>query len=103
MEEGTVIINFEDKMIEYDLNELDEIALAYAITIHKSQGSEYPAIVIPLTTQHFTLLEKNLLYTGVTRGKKIVVLIGQIKALGIAVKTKRASERLTKLTERLKI
>jgi exodeoxyribonuclease V alpha subunit len=101
LEEGEVVISFDNKQATYDVDELDEITLAYAVTIHKSQGSEYPAIVIPLTTQHFPLLERNLLYTGVTRGKKLVVIIGQIKALGIAVKTKRASKRLTKLTERL--
>ena len=102
LDEGNIIINFDGRMIEYDFNELDEISLAYAITIHKSQGSEYPAVVIPITTQHFTLLERNLLYTGVTRGKKLVILIGQIKALAIAVKNKRARERLTKLAERIR-
>jgi exodeoxyribonuclease V alpha subunit len=101
LEDGEIVINFDNKQATYDVDELDEVSLAYAVTIHKSQGSEYPAIVIPLTTQHFPLLERNLLYTGVTRGKKLVVIIGQMKALGIAVKTKRASKRLTKLTERL--
>lgn len=99
--EGELIIDFDNKLVNYATEELDEIALAYAITIHKAQGSEYPAIVIPLTTQHFPLLERNLLYTGITRGKKLVIIIGQLKALGIAIKTKRASTRLTKLTERL--
>lgn len=101
VDESEVVINFEGRMVTYDLDELDEIALAYAITIHKSQGSEYPAIVIPLTTQHFPLLERNLLYTGVTRGKNLVIVIGQVKALGIAINNKRASLRLTKLAERL--
>ena len=101
-EESEVAINFEGHLVNYDLDELDEIALAYAITIHKSQGSEYPAIVMPLTTQHYILLERNLLYTGVTRGKSLVVIIGQVKALGIAVNNKRASYRLTKLAARLR-
>ncbi len=102
LEEGEIEINFDNKIVVYDTDELDEVMLAYAVTIHKSQGSEYSAVVIPLTTQHFPLLERNLLYTGVTRGKKLVIVIGQVKALGIAVKTKRASIRLTKLTERLR-
>ena len=101
LEEGEIAIYFDGRKIVYSIDELEEVALAYAVTIHKSQGSEYPAVVIPITTQHFTLLERNLLYTGVTRGKQMVILIGQIKALAIAVKNKRSSLRLTKLTERL--
>jgi exodeoxyribonuclease V alpha subunit len=73
--------------------------LAYATTIHKSQGSEYPAVVIPLLTQHYTMLARNLLYTGVTRGKKLVVLLGQRKALAIAVKNQRTRNRWSKLRE----
>ena len=73
--------------------------LAYATTIHKSQGSEYPAVVIPLTTQHYTMLARNLLYTGVTRGKKLVVLVGQTKALAIAVKNGNSRRRWSKLRE----
>jgi len=101
MEESLVSIDYDGREVMYDFNELDEIALAYAATIHKSQGSEYPAVVIPLATQHFTLLERNLLYTGVTRGKKLVVIVGQPKALAMAVKNKRSDHRLTKLVERL--
>jgi exodeoxyribonuclease V alpha subunit len=101
LEEGLVFINFDGRQVEYELNELDEIAPAYAITIHKSQGSEYPAVVIPLSTQHYMLLERNLLYTGITGGKRLVVLIGQLKALAMAVKTVRARGRMTNLKARL--
>jgi hypothetical protein len=83
----------------YGFGELDELVLAYATTIHKSQGSEYPAVVIPLTTQHYTMLARNLLYTGVTRGKKLVVLLGQTKALAIAVKNQGGRRRWSKLRE----
>lgn len=92
-----IVIKYDDRLIEYDKSELDEIELAYAISIHKSQGSEYPIVVIPITTQHYTLLERNLLYTGVTRGKKMVILIGQKKALYMAVKRVSAKKRITSL------
>lgn len=72
---------------------------AYAATIHKSQGSEYPAIVIPVLTQHYAMLQRNLIYTGITRGKKLVVLVGQAKALAIAVKNVSGRKRWTKLRE----
>lgn len=100
-ESSSVTINFDDRLIEYDFNELDEISLAYAISIHKSQGSEYPAIVIPLAMQHYMMLARNLIYTGVTRGKKMVIIIGQIKALAMAVKNAKTKERLTNLKKRL--
>jgi len=103
-EEEQLIVNFDDgKEVKYDFHELDELALAYAITIHKSQGSEYPAVVIPLATQHYTLLERNLVYTGVTRGKSLVVIIGQTKALWIAINNSDSRQRLTKLAERLRL
>ena len=79
--------------------ELDTLVPAYATTIHKSQGSEYPAVVIPLSTQHYPMLQRNLVYTGVTRGKRLVVLVGQRKALAIAVKGARARRRWSKLRE----
>lgn len=101
--ESVLRVNFYDRSVEYVFHELDEISLAYAITIHKSQGSEYPAIVIPLAMQHYMMLAKNLLYTGITRGKKLVVIIGQTKALGIAVRNKKTSQRLTNLKKRLQI
>ena len=77
------------------------MSLAYATSIHKSQGSEYPAVVIPLAMQHYLLLERNLIYTAVTRGKKLVTIIGQPKALGMAVRNLNANRRLTNLTARL--
>jgi exodeoxyribonuclease V alpha subunit len=81
---------------------LDELALAYAITIHKSQGSEFPAVVIPLAMQHYLLLQRNLIYTGVTRGKRLVMLVGQKKALATAVRNNRAERRFSGLLARLK-
>jgi exodeoxyribonuclease V alpha subunit len=100
-EEGLLWVDYDGRSVEYELAELDEVALAYAATVHKSQGSEYPAVVIPLATQHYTLLERNLLYTAVTRGRRLVVLIAQPKALAIAVKNLRSVQRLTNLRARL--
>lgn len=102
LEEGVVFVDLDGREIGYELGELDEIALAYAITVHKSQGSEYPAVVIPLATQHYTLLERNLLYTGVTRGKRLVVIVGQPKALSMAVGRARSKRRLTHLASRIR-
>jgi exodeoxyribonuclease V alpha subunit len=96
-----VTIRFEQREVPYDFNELDELSLAYAITIHKSQGSEFPAIVIPLATQHFLLLQRNLVYTGVTRGKRLVVLVGQSKALAMAVRNNQTARRYSGLRARL--
>ena len=96
------IVTFDEREVAYGFGELDELVLAYATTIHKSQGSEYPAVVIPLTTQHYAMLARNLLYTGVTRGKQLVVLVGQKKALAIAVKNQGARRRWSKLTEWLR-
>jgi exodeoxyribonuclease V alpha subunit len=101
LEESQVFVDFDGRTVEYEFGELDEISLAYATSIHKSQGSEYPAVVMPLTTQHYMLLERNLVYTGVTRGKKLVVIIAQPKALAMAVKTQRSARRLTNLPARL--
>ena len=101
-EEGVVVIDFYGRGVEYDIGELDEVSLAYATTIHKSQGSEYPAVVIPLATQHYTLLERNLLYTAVTRGKRLVVVIGQTQALALAVRRAGSGKRLTHLRARLR-
>ena len=99
MEEGELVADFDGRKITYGFGELDELVLAYATTIHKSQGSEYPAVVIPLTTQHYPMLQRNLVYTGVTRGKRLVVLVGQRKALAIAVKGARTRRRWSKLRE----
>jgi len=98
----SLVVEFDDgRKIDYDRLDLDNLMLAYALSIHKSQGSEYPVVVIPLSTQHYALLERNLLYTGVTRGRKMVVLIGQERAIALAVRTEKGSQRLTTLTERL--
>lgn len=102
MEEGELMIAFDGRRVNYQVNELDELSLAYGITIHKSQGSEYPCVVIPMAMQHFTLLERNLLYTGVTRGKQLVVLIGQAKAVGMAVRNVKSARRITHLSARLR-
>jgi exodeoxyribonuclease V alpha subunit len=99
VEEGELGVDFDVRDVNYGFGELDELVLAYATTIHKSQGSEYPAVVIPLTTQHYTMLQRNLVYTGATRGKRLVVLVGQRKAFAIAVKGARARRQWSKLRE----
>ena len=91
----------DDREIAYDYSDLDELVQAYAVSIHKSQGSEYPAVVIPILIQHYILLQRNLLYTGVTRGKKLVVLVGTKKAMAIAVKNDKTEKRYTRLRGRL--
>ena len=102
-EEQELTIRFEGgREVVYDFNELDQLSLAYAITVHKSQGSEFAAVVIPLSLQHYMLLQRNLLYTAVTRGKRLVVLVGQRKALAMAVKNQDSGKRFTALLERLK-
>ncbi len=100
--EREVTVSFDGREVVYDFGELDEVSLAYAITIHKSQGSEFPAVVIPLATQHYMLLQRNLIYTGITRGKKLVVLIGQPKALAMGVRNNRTRERFSGLLARLR-
>lgn len=97
--EGELTASFDGRSVSYLFGELDTLVLAYATTIHKSQGSEYPAVIIPVMTQHFTMLQRNLLYTGVTRGKKLVVLVGQAKAIAIAVKNVSGRRRWSKLDE----
>ena len=94
-----MVIEFDGREVTYGFGELDELVLAYATTIHKSQGSDYPAVVIPLTTQHYPMLQRNLLYTAVTRGKRLVVIVGQKKAMAIAVKGKQTGRRWSKLRE----
>ncbi|MCJ2117059.1 ATP-dependent RecD-like DNA helicase, partial [Methylobacterium sp. J-001] len=96
-DEGAVFVDFDGREVVYPYGELDTLVPAYATTIHKSQGSEYPAVVIPLAMQHWTMLARNLLYTGVTRGKRLVVLLGQRKALGITVRGGNTKPRWTKL------
>ena len=99
--EQQVAIRFDDQIVKYDFGELDEVSLAYAVTIHKSQGSEFPAVVIPLAAQHYMLLQRNLIYTGITRGKRLLVLIGQKKALAIAVRNNRSQRRYSGLLSTL--
>ena len=95
-------VRFEDgREVAYLPGELDNLQLAYAITIHKSQGSEFPAVVIPVSTQHYVMLQRNLLYTGITRGRKLVCLVGSSKAVWIAIRNNQVKLRRTGLRERL--
>lgn len=100
-QEREIRITYEGREVVYDFGELDEISLAYAITIHKSQGSEFRAVIIPLAMQHFLLLQRNLVYTGLTRGKELVLFVGELKALGVAVRNGRAANRFSALRDRL--
>ena len=99
VEAGEVTVDFDGRAVEYASGDMDELVLAFATTIHKSQGSEYPAVVIPLATQHYPMLQKNLVYTGITRGKRLVVLVGQRRALAIALGGGQAKRRWSKLRE----
>jgi exodeoxyribonuclease V alpha subunit len=96
-----VVIGIDERNITYDFSELDEITLAYAISVHKSQGSEYAAVVVPVLTQHFILLQRNLIYTAVTRGKQLVVLVGTKKALTIGINNNKTTRRYTHLQQRI--
>jgi exodeoxyribonuclease V alpha subunit len=100
-EEGLLAVRFDEREVEYERRELDQLVLAYAITVHKAQGSEYPAVVLPLTTHHAIMLQRNLLYTAITRGRRLVVVIGTEKALGMAVRNARRDPRFTALRPRL--
>ncbi|MBW1868093.1 MAG: ATP-dependent RecD-like DNA helicase [Deltaproteobacteria bacterium] len=97
-----VDISFDGGNVPYDFTDLDEIVLAYAVSVHKSQGSEYPVIIIPLLTQHYMLLQRNLIYTAITRGKKLVIVVGTRKALAIGVKNDKTRKRYTFLEQRLR-
>jgi exodeoxyribonuclease V alpha subunit len=99
---GELAVSFEGRSVSYGFGELDTLVPAYAVTIHKSQGSEYPAVVIPVMTQHYAMLQRNLLYTGITRGKKLVVLVGQRRAVAIAVRNVSGRRRWSKLSEWLR-
>ncbi|MFQ5738277.1 MAG: ATP-dependent RecD-like DNA helicase [Acidobacteriota bacterium] len=101
-EQKSLVVDFEGGSVEYPVEDVDQLALGYAITIHKSQGSEYPAVVVPILNQHYVMLQRNLLYTAVTRGKKLVVIVGQRKAIARAVRNVRISHRWTKLGEWLR-
>jgi exodeoxyribonuclease V alpha subunit len=101
-EEGEVVVEFEGRPVRYAYEEMDELLLAYAISVHKSQGSEYPAVIMPVVTQHYVLLQRNLLYTALTRARKLAVLIGGKRALGLALKNVDSGRRFTRLEERLR-
>jgi exodeoxyribonuclease V alpha subunit len=98
-----VVVEFDGRPVSYDFGEMDELSPAYATSIHRSQGSEYPAVVIPLHTQHYKMLQRNLLYTGLTRGKRLVAVVGSRKALSLAVRQQDTSRRCTLLAERLRV
>jgi exodeoxyribonuclease V alpha subunit len=100
-EEEELGVEFDGRLVRYPYGELDELVLCYATTIHKSQGSEYPVVVIPVSMQHYMMLKRNLIYTGITRGRRLVVLVGQKRALAMAVKGKQVERRWSKLRERL--
>lgn len=102
LEERELTVNFDGREVAYDVTELDELVLAYATTIHKAQGSEYPIVVMPFSMSHFVMLQRNLLYTGVTRAKKILVLIGEKKAVFYAIKNEKTTQRNTRLAQRLR-
>jgi exodeoxyribonuclease V alpha subunit len=91
------------RKVGFDFTDLDEIVLAYAVSVHKAQGSQYPVVIIPVPTQHFILLQRNLIYTAVTRGRKLVVMVGSKKALAIAVKNNKTQMRYTRLRTRLSL
>ena len=95
-------VDFEGRRVSYEMTELDELIHAYACSIHKSQGSEYPAVIILMTTQHFKMLQRNLLYTAITRARQLCVLVGSRRAIGIAVSNNRVAQRYSALAWRLR-
>jgi exodeoxyribonuclease V alpha subunit len=101
LNESELHVDYDGRRVTYDFGELDELVPAYAMTIHKSQGSEFPAVVIPVHTQHYMLLQRNLLYTAITRGRRLVVLVGTPKAVAIATKRADAMKRYSALRQRL--
>ena len=102
MDKQRAEVDYDGRTVPYDYVEMDELSLAYAISVHKSQGSEYPAVVIPLLTQHYVTLQRNLLYTALSRGKQLVVVVGTTKALNVALKNDRPSQRRSMLARRLR-
>ena len=100
-ENQEITVDYDGRKVAYDYSEIDEFTLAYTISVHKSQGSEYPVVVMPLVTQHYVMLQRNLLYTGITRAKKLIVLVGSPKAMAIAVRNDKTASRCTGLKERL--
>ena len=102
LEDRELTVNFDNRSVVYDSSELDELVLAYAATIHKSQGSEYPVVVMPILMTHYVMLQRNLVYTGVTRAKKLLVIVGTKKALSMAVRNTSIDKRNTLLAKRIK-
>ena len=100
-EEQAITVHMDDRAVAYDFLELDELVHAYAISVHKAQGSEFPVVVIPLLTTHYMMLQRNLLYTAITRAQRLAVLVGSERAISIAVHNNRAKERYSGLAERL--
>ena len=101
LEDRTLTVDYDGRLVAYDVTELDEIVLAYATTIHKSQGSEYPIVIMPIAMSHFVMLERNLVYTGVTRAKQVLIIIGTKKALAYAIHNVTVKRRNTLLKRRL--
>ena len=101
LEGNKIAVTFDGRQVIYESSEIPELSLAYAITIHKSQGSEFPAVIIPMATQHFVMLQRNLVYTALTRARKLAIFVGSRKALAIAVKQVDCMGRQTRLAERL--
>jgi exodeoxyribonuclease V alpha subunit len=100
--EHSLEMDFDRRRVVYDWGEADQLVLAYAVSVHKSQGSEFPAVVIPLVTQHYLMLQRNLLYTGITRARQLCVIVGSRRAIGMAVKNNKVAGRYTGLEWRLK-
>jgi exodeoxyribonuclease V alpha subunit len=101
MDEQDVTVQFAERLVHYDYADLNEIALAWSITIHKSQGSEYPVVVLPTYMQHYLLLSRNLIYTGLTRARKLAIFVGPQKSIGFAVRQVKDQQRYTLLAQRL--
>jgi exodeoxyribonuclease V alpha subunit len=95
-------VQFDDRVVLYPFEDLDQLSLAYATTVHKAQGSEYPAVILPLLTQHYMMLQRNVLYTAVTRAQRFVVVIGDPKAIRIAIRNTKVTQRNTRLADRLR-
>jgi exodeoxyribonuclease V alpha subunit len=100
-EKGQATVEFDGREVAYERDELDQLTLAYAVSVHKSQGNEYPAVVLPLLMQHYMMLQRNLLYTAMTRARRLLVIVGTMKALAIAVRNDRVEQRYTGLAKRL--
>jgi exodeoxyribonuclease V alpha subunit len=100
-EEQTLSVDMDGRRVSYEFGELDELSLAYATTVHKSQGNEHPVVVLPIHTTHYPMLQRNLLYTGITRARRLLVLVGTTKALALAVKNDRIQRRHSRLGDRL--